>query len=382
MKKNLNSVINNGQMSREGTIVKTSIIGGIANIFLAVFKAIVGLTTKSIAIILDAVNNVSDAASSLITIIGAKLAAKDPDKEHPFGYGRIEYLSAMIISVIILYAGITSFVEAIKSIINPERPSYDTTSLIIVAIAVVVKVILGLYVKRTGDSVNSDSLVASGKEALLDSVVSLSTLIAAGIFMIFDISLEAWLGAIISILIIQSGIEMLRDTISQILGERNDLNLVNAIKETVTGFKDVKGAHDLILNNYGPDVWTGSIHIEVLDTFSVDKLDKLSREIMEKVQKVHNVSLTAIGVYSINTMNEEAKNLEKKVEEIVLAHEHINQVHAFHADTDEKSIRLDMIVSLDAKDRLQIYRDVLKDLKDNFPEYELKVFVDTDFSEE
>jgi cation diffusion facilitator family transporter len=254
---------NNSDASREKTIIRTSIIGIIANVFLAAFKAVIGIMTHSIAIVLDAVNNISDAGSSLITIVGTKLAGKEPDKKHPFGYGRIEYLSAMIISVIVLYAGITSFVESVKQILHPETPEYNTISLIIVAVAVVVKVLLGRYVKSVGEKVNSDSLINSGEDATLDSIISASTLVAAGFFMIFHISLEAWLGAIISVVIIKSGIEMLRDTISKILGEQNDPELARNIKNTVTSFPDVHGAYDLVLNNYGPDAWNGSIHIEV-----------------------------------------------------------------------------------------------------------------------
>ena len=120
--------------SREKTIVKTSIIGIIANVFLAAFKAVIGLMTHSIAIVLDAVNNISDAGISLITIIGTKLAGREPDKKHPFGYGRIEYLSAMIISVIVLYAGVTSFIESVKKIISPKTPEYSIASLVMVYI--------------------------------------------------------------------------------------------------------------------------------------------------------------------------------------------------------------------------------------------------------
>ena len=152
--------------------------------------------TNSIAIVLDAVNNISDAGSSLITIVGTKLAGKEPDKKHPFGYGRIEYLSAMVISVIVLYAGITSFVESVKQIIDPEEPDYNTVSLIIVAVAVGVKILLGRFVKGVGIKVNSDSLINSGEDATLDSIISTSTLVAAGIFIIFHISLEAWLGVL------------------------------------------------------------------------------------------------------------------------------------------------------------------------------------------
>ncbi len=370
------------EVSREKKIVRTSIIGIIANVFLAGFKAVIGLMTHSIAIVLDAVNNISDAGSSLITIVGTKLASKEPDKKHPFGYGRIEFLSAMIISLIVLYAGITSFTESAKQIIHPETPDYNTISLIIVAVAVVVKILLGRYVKSVGVKVNSDSLINSGEDATLDSVISASTLAAAGIFLIFHVSLEAWLGAIISLVIIKSGIEMLRDTISQILGERNDKELAQKIHDTVVGFPGVQGAYDLVLNNYGPDSWNGSIHIEVPDTYSADQLDQMIREIMVKVHREHHVLLTAIGVYSVNTKDEEIIQTKKRVEEIVFANEYVRQLHGFYLTKDEKKIRFDIVVSFDAKDRRAVYADVVAAVQKAFPDYKLQVAMDTDYTED
>ncbi len=366
---------------REKTIVKTSIIGMIANVFLAGFKAVIGLMTNSIAIVLDAVNNISDAGSSLITIIGTKLAGREPDKKHPFGYGRIEYLSAMIISVIVLYAGVTSFVESVKQIIHPETPDYNAVSLIIVAVAVVVKILLGRYVKGVGVKVNSDSLINSGEDAKLDSIISASTLVAAGIFLIFHVALEAWLGAIISVVIIKSGIEMLRETISKILGERNDQELAKAIHDTVLSFPEVQGAYDLVMNNYGPDKWNGSIHIEVPDTYSADQLDQLLREITMKVLGEHHVILTAIGIYSVNTKDEEVIRAKKQVEEIVFSHEHVRQMHGFYLLKDQKTMRFDIVISFDAKNRRDVCNEVITDVQKAFPDYELQVVMDTDFSE-
>jgi len=375
-----NSILNDA--SREKTIVRTSVIGIVANVFLAAFKAVVGLMTNSIAIVLDAVNNISDAGSSLITIIGTKLAGREPDKKHPFGYGRIEYLSATIISVIVLYAGITSLVESVKQIIHPETPDYSVTSLVIVAVAVVVKILLGRYVKSVGEKVHSDSLINSGEDATLDSVISASTLVAAGIFMIFHVSVEAWLGAMISIIIIKSGVGMLRDTISQILGERNDPDLAKSVKETVTGFPGVEGAYDLVLNNYGPDTWNGSIHIEVPDTFSADQLDLLIRDIQVEVYKKHHIILTAIGVYSVNTKDEEIIEAQKKVREIVFSHPHVRQMHGFYLVKENKTIRFDIVISFEAKDRRAVYQEVVSDVQKAFPGYRLQVAMDTDFAEE
>ena len=367
--------------NREKIIVRTSVIGIVANVFLAAFKAVVGIISNSIAIVLDAVNNISDALSSLITIIGTKLAAKEPDKNHPFGYGRIEYLSAMIISLIVFYAGITSFIESVKKIIHPETPEYTTTSLIIVAVAVLVKILLGRYVQSVGNRVNSDSLVNSGKDALLDSIISASTLLAAAIYLIFGISLEAWLGAIISLIIIKSGYEMLKDTISQILGERNDPELARNIKKTVVSFPGVNGAYDLVLNNYEPDAWNGSIHIEVPDTYAADQLDQLIREIQLKVYNEHHVVLTAIGVYSINTKDQEAIEIEKKVRKIVFSHENVRQMHGFYLMKDRKTMRFDLVISFDAADRKAEFDEVISDVQKAFPDYKLQAALDTDYSE-
>ena len=372
----------NGQTDRGRTIVRTSIIGILANVFLAAFKAVVGLTANSIAIVMDAVNNLSDAASSVITIVGTKLAGKEPDKKHPFGYGRMEYLSAMVISVLVLYAGVTAFVESVKKIIHPDTPDYTAIALVIVAVAVAVKLLLGRYVKGVGEKVNSDSLKSSGKDAMLDAVISASTLAAAGVYLLFHISLEAWLGAVIAAVIIKSGIEMLRETLSKILGEAADAGLAREIKETVSSFPDISGAYDLVLHNYGPDSHQGSVHVEVPDTLSADELDKLIRKVTVEVYKNHNVLLTAIGVYSYNTRDPEAAAARENVSRLVTAHPYVLQMHGFYLDKAEKTLRFDVVVSFDAPDRRQVVREVSQDVQKAYPEYTLQVAMDTDFSEE
>jgi len=371
-----------GKKSRDAVIIRTSIIGILANVFLAAFKAVVGFASNSIAIVMDAVNNVSDAASSVITIVGTKLAGKEPDRKHPFGYGRIEYLSAMVISLIVLYAGVTAFVESVKKIIHPDTPEYSAATLIIVAVAVVVKIVLGRYVKSVGKKVNSDSLINSGEDAVLDSVISASTLVAAAVYLIFHISLEAWLGALIALVIVKSGVEMLRDTLSQLLGERADAELARNIKATVTGYPEISGAYDLVLHNYGPDSYNGSVHIEVPDTLSADDLDKLIRKVTVDVYQKHNVILTAIGVYSVNTKNPEAVAAREKVTGIVISHQHVLQIHGFYFDQAEKTIRFDIVVSFNAPDRRQVYREVCESVQKAYPDYTLQVAMDTDFSEE
>ena len=373
--------LNVDEASREKTIVKASVIGILANVFLAAFKAFVGFTSNSIAIVMDAVNNLSDAASSVITIVGTKLAGKEADRKHPFGYGRIEYISAMGISFLVLYAGITAFIESVKKIISPETPDYSFASIAIVTVAVLVKIILGRYVKAVGERVNSDSLINSGEDATLDSVISASTLVAALLYLFFNISLEAWLGALIAVVIIKSGIEMLSDTLSKILGERADAALAVEIKKTITGYPDVNGAYDLVLHNYGPDSYNGSVHIEVPDTLTADDLDRMLRKITVDVYQKHNVILTAIGIYSDNTHNPEAIEIREKVREIAKKNPYVIQMHAFYLDKTEKSIRFDIVVSFDAPDRHLVYQDVLERTQLEFPGYDIQIAMDVDFSE-
>jgi len=367
-------------VNRDKKIIRTSIIGIIANVFLAAFKAAVGLFSNSIAIVLDAVNNISDAASSIITIIGTFLAGKAPDKKHPFGHGRAEYLTATVISMLVTYAGITSMIESVKKIITPQKPDYSAVSLVIIAVAVIVKIVLGTYVKGVGKKVNSASLVNSGSDAMLDSVISASTLIAAVVFIETGISLEAWLGAVISAVIIKSGIDMLRGAISSLLGERADASLAKKIKATVCSFEDVFGAYDLVLNDYGPDTFLGSVHIEIPDTYSANELDDLTREITEKVLKEHNVILTAIGIYSINTSDNDVVRAREQIEKALLENEYVLQIHGFYFSEERKKIRFDAVVSFKA-DREEIYSYIVSRVGKIYPDYDVQVVLDLDFSD-
>ena len=370
------------EKNRTKIIVRTSILGIVANIFLAAFKALVGLFSHSIAILLDAVNNLTDALSSLVTIIGAKLAQKPADRQHPFGHGRAEYLSALVISVIILYAGVTSLVESVKKIFNPLTPDYMPVSLIIISVALVVKISLGLFVKSVGNRVNSDSLKASGQDALMDSVISLSTLVAATVFLLWGISLESYLGVVISVMIIKSGFETLQETLSKILGERIDAEMSHAIKKTIASADpEIRGAFDLILNNYGPDKHLGSVHIEVPDIWTADRIDVVSRKISSDVYEKHNVIMTAVGVYSVNTKHNRAAEIHSQVSKIVHEHKDILQMHGFFLDEVAKIMRFDIIVSFDSPNMQVMYNHVVNDVKQAFPDYDIQVQFDFDVSD-
>lgn len=366
--------------SRDKVIIRTSIIGIVTNILLAGFKAAIGLASNSIAVILDAVNNLSDALSSVITIVGTKLAARPADKKHPLGYGRIEYLSAMIVSGIVLYAGITSFVESVKKIIEPETPEYSTVSLVIIAVAVVVKLILGKYVKAQGEKVNSGSLIASGSDASFDAILSFSVLVSAVIFLMSGISLEAYVGVVISLAIIRSGIEMITETLDDILGLRTDKETARKVKALLKEEPEVQGAYDLVLFNYGPDKDYAAVHLELPDMMTVDEVDRLNRRVEKKVYKETGITLVGIGVYGYNTGDDEAAKIRDRVREIVMAHEWALEFHGFHIDVAQKKMRFDVVMSFDInpKEGLCI---LLEEMKRDYPEYEVMILPDVDISD-
>ena len=366
--------------NREKAIVKTSIVGIVTNVLLVGFKAFVGLVSNSIAVILDAVNNLSDALSSVVTIIGAKLGAKQPNKKHPLGYGRIEYLSSMIVAALVLYAGITSLVESVKKIIHPEAADYGTVSIVIISVAIVVKLILGMYVKKQGKKVNSGALVASGSDALFDAILSSSVLASAIVYLIWGVSLEAYVGVVIAGFIIKAGIEMMIETLNDIIGKREDAETTKELKEIICAEDAVLGAYDVTLFNYGPNKNYGSVHIELPDNLSVDDVDRITRRIQTDVFRKTGVILTGIGVYSFNTSDDEAARMRNAVQKTVMAHDWALQMHGFYADTEKKTLRFDVVVSFDV-DRKEALETLYGELKDLYPEYDILIVPDVDISD-
>ncbi len=366
---------------REKTVIKTSVISIVFNIVLVIFKAFVGLVSNSIAIISDAVNNLSDALSSIITIIGTKLAGKAPDRNHPFGYGRIEYITSLIVSGIVLYAGITALVESIKKIIHPEEVDYSSITLLVLIAAIIIKFILGIYVKKKGKEVNSDSLVASGLDAFNDAILSISVLASTIIYMLFDINLEAYVGILLSAFIIKTGLELIKESVDNMLGVRVESTLSKSIKRDISKEEGVQGAYDLILNDYGPDKYIGSVHIEVEDKMTVSDIDRISRKITKKISDKYGVILHTIGIYSINTKDKKVIDTKKEITKIVFSHKEILQMHGFYINEEEKTISFDIIINFHANNQEEIYRKIYDDVKNKFNDYDINITLDVDVSD-
>ena len=369
--------VEKSEKSREEIIVRTSIIGIVVNLILVAFKATIGILVNSIAITLDAVNNLTDALSSIITIIGTKLAGRKPDAEHPYGYGRIEYFTSIIIAAIVLWAGITALTESAPKILHPDVTSYTTVSLIIVAVAVVVKFVLGRYVKGVGENVDSQALVASGSDAFFDGILSFATLIAAIISMFYHISLEGILGVIIALVIIKASIDMIRETVDSMLGDRIDSKLSHDIKQSICEFPGVYGAYDLILHNYGPEEMQGSVHIEVDDSLTAVDIQKLTRKITFQIYDEYGVALTGIGIYA---KNEKYTDIRSDLESIIGKYPEIKEIHAFSVFEEDNLITVDMIVDFSA-DRDEIKGKVYDEIKSKHPQFNYMIIDDYDYSD-
>ncbi len=366
-------------MERRSEIVRVSVVGILANLVLVAFKAAVGMVSGSIAVILDAVNNLSDALSSVITIVGTKLAGKAPDKKHPYGYGRIENISSVTIAVIVLLAGLAAFKESVEKIIHPEAASYTAVSLVVIGAAVVVKLLLGRYVKGKGEQLHSESLVASGSDALFDAAISAATLVAAAVSLIWGLSIEGWLGAVIAVVIVKSGVEILLESLSGIIGQRIDSDLSARLKEYVGSFDGVGGAYDLALHHYGPEKIIGSVHVELPDEMTARQIHHLTQRISEGVYREFGIILT-VGIYASNTGTDESSLMRQAAQEIAAAYPAFRQLHAFYVEREEKRVSFDLVLDFGC-DAAGIRDAVLAELRHRYPDYTFSAVLDTYFSD-
>ncbi len=367
-------------MDRSSQIIRTSWIGIIANVLLAAFKAGVGVLASSVAIVMDAVNNLSDALSSVITIVGTKLSQRPADRKHPFGFGRIEYFSAIIIAVIVLSAGVTSLIESIKKIIEPTTPTYTTTTLIVIIVAIVVKLVLGRYVKSQGEKLKSDALIASGSDALFDAIITLATLVSAGVMLLWHVSLDGILGALISLVIIKAGIEMLASPVNELLGAKISPELLSQIKKEVNDFDGVHGVFDIIVHNYGPDVQIGSLHINVMDTMDAHQIHGLTRRISEEMFARHGIIMT-VGVYAVATGENKRAQLQHTLMQAAAAHEHVEQVHGFYYFEDERRVSLDVVPDITVHDDAAFIEELRAELQPLVPDDTVSIVIDHNYSE-
>lgn len=372
-------ILDEASENRSRQITIASIKGIIGNVILVIFKMIVGLASNSIAIILDAVNNLTDVLSSVLTIAGTKLAAKGGDKEHPFGHGRIEYLTTMAIAFIILGAGLGSLKESIEKIIHPEVSTFDIPSLVIIAVAIVVKIVMGRYIKSQGEKYKSDALVASGVDALFDAIITFATLVSAGLVFFFNVDIQGYVGAVISLFILKAAYDIIREMYNHLLGVRADDNLIRNIKETIAQHPQVGGVYDLVLNGYGPGETIGSVHVSFPEDLSVGEVHPLTKGIAVHVYKKFGIQMT-VGVYAENKPSIEVAEIRRNLEQVVSLYTNVVQIHAFYVQESKKVIYYDIVFDFDEEDPYGTLDKIKGEMKTRYPDYTQFAIVDTDFS--
>ena len=269
------------------------IVGILSNLLLCVMKMLVGFISGSIAIVADAVNNLADASSSVITLAGFKLAALPEDEEHPYGHARIEYIAGMVVSLIITVVGVELGKSSFDKILHPEPLEFSLSVVIVLLIAIAIKVWQAMFNISAGKKINSLTLVATGTDSRNDVIATSTVLISIIAGYVFDIQIDGYMGVLVALFIIWSGISLVRETISPLLGEAPDPELVKEIEDITLSFEGVIGIHDLVVHNYGPGKIFASIHIEVDSAVDVMISHDLMDNIERRLQKDLNIFVTA-----------------------------------------------------------------------------------------
>ena len=366
--------------SRFKDIIVASTVGIVVNVLLGVIKIIVGTVANSVAVISDAVNNFSDSVSSLVTIIAMAISGKGATRKHPFGFGRIEYFSSMIIAVIVLVTGAQFLIESVKKILHPEATSYTTVTLVLLVVAIVAKILLGLYTQRAGNKLNSPNLIASGQDALSDAVITGVTLLAAIVSLIKpDLHIDGWVGALVSLFVIKAGLEILMDVISKLMGERPSLELADQIMDEILKTDGIIGAYDLILHNYGPNVFIGDVNLELEDTMTIEEAYVITKPLNVRILRDYGVFMY-FGFYSVNTKDPEIAEMRKTLTDYVETKDDVLQIHAFYVDKERKYMSFDVVYDFKAKDEAALGEELKGILKAKYPDYRVELLPDRDFT--
>lgn len=360
---------------RSAEIMRTSAVSIASNIVLAAFKGIVGIVTHSIAITLDAIESLTDAVTSVVTIAGTKLAQRPASRAHPFGFGRMEYITAIVIAALIIATGTTLLIESVQTILNPREADYGALSLTIVAFTCAGKVFLGLYLMRRGRHLEAETLSAAGRDTIMDAFVSAATIVAALVYLFAKVSIEAWLAAVISLLIIKDGVELLIDMVSKMLGERVDSKVPSAIEKAASSVDGVKLASGVVVQDYGPNRLNASLYLTVDGHTSVADFDGIARIVQQRVAEECGVQLTCIGAYPTNTTEPDARAARSAIGAIVWAHDHVVELRGLYVDQQRQLARFDAVADYGERDLEKLRATLVESCEAALPGWSFEVRV-------
>lgn len=363
---------------REGVITAVSALGIAVNLLIAAAKVVLGLFASSIAIVSEGVNNASDAMTSVLTLVGSRLAGKHPDAKHPFGYGRVEYLTSLVIAGLILFTGIEMLISSVRLIFEPSELNVSVPALAVVAVSAVIKFLLGVFTVSAGKRSGSGALVGVGLDCRNDSFISVVTILSAVIFIVSGVSVDAYVGALMSLLVVKAGFDVLRDTVSELLGRPGDAELAAKLYREIRSTPGILGAVDMMLHNYGPDAYSGSVNVEIDHEKTVGEVYDFLHALQLRIMREYNVTLV-FGVYAVDGDHEEVRVIRQRIAEFVRAHEHVKSFHAVYLDPASPRLYCDLIVDYELRDWELLRRDFTGFMRESFPERELVLTIETEF---
>ncbi len=305
------------------------IVGLVANIFLTLIKAFIGISISSIAVLADAFNNLSDAISSIVTIVGFNISNSPPDKEHPYGHGRVEYLAALIISFLIILVGFQFVKSSISRIRDPKVLEFTLPSFILLIISVIIKLCLYVFNKSLAKKIESNALRATALDALVDLIISLVIILSLLMPFISDFPLDGYIGLVVSIIILYSGFTLVKETLSPLIGEAASSETIKALKEDIVKYDHILACHDLMIHKYGPGRKIASIDVEVDASLSLVKIHNIVDRAERELGKKHNLHLV-IHVDPLGHESKEIKKAKKELMEKIKDHELIKSIHDFN----------------------------------------------------
>ena len=357
------------------------IVGIVTNLMLFIIKLSVGLLSNSVSILADAFNNLSDAASSIITIIGFKMANKPADAEHPFGHGRIEYITAMIVCFMVMLVGLQFVKTSFQKIINPTPVTFELWPFILLLISIGFKFWLSKFNKSIGNKINSSALKATATDAMGDVFTSTTVVISFLISKFTTLPIDGYIGIIVALAIVYSGFSLIKETLSPLLGEPPDPVLVSDITDMVMSYDNITGIHDLIVHNYGPGRIMASIHAEIPSNIDIMEIhhiiDTAEREISKKLNIYLVIHMDPICVDTDEII--EARNM---VQDVLSKYEEVKSFHDFRVvgDHDKKNLIFDIEVCpkclANESSSSQLLSNIEKDIKKKSPEYNCVITVD------
>lgn len=363
---------------REGVITAVSALGIAVNLLIAAAKVVLGLFASSIAIVSEGVNNASDAMTSVLTLVGSRLAGKHPDAKHPFGYGRVEYLTSLVIAGLILFTGIEMLISSVRLIFEPSELNVSVPALAVVAVSAVIKFLLGVFTVSAGKRSGSGALVGVGLDCRNDSFISVVTILSAVIFIVSGVSVDAYVGALMSLLVVKAGFDVLRDTVSELLGRPGDAELAAKLYREIRSTPGILGAVDMMLHNYGPDAYSGSVNVEIDHEKTVGEVYDFLHALQLRIMREYNVTLV-FGVYAVDGDHEEVRGIRQRIAEFVRAHEHVKSFHAVYLDPASPRLYCDLIVDYELRDWSLLRGEFTDFMRESFPERELVLTIETEF---